>query len=181
MDKTSIWKMKSKTGFSLLELVIVIIIISFLVTVAIAHLMRLQADAEQVVMESTLGVLRSAIGMKVAEHIVRYDLKGLGKYTHVNPIQLLAEMPNNYLGELKHAEPQHLETGHWYYDTTNVALVYLVRNTDRFKGGLKDPARARFRIGVVYQDINKNGFFDKKIDRIEGLRLSPLEAYTWTD
>jgi hypothetical protein len=59
--------------------------------------------------------------------------------------------------------------------------VYLVRNKQFFSSALNGPVRARFAIQLVYADANGNGVFDRGIDRIEGLRLSALEPYRWTN
>jgi prepilin-type N-terminal cleavage/methylation domain-containing protein len=171
---------RSGKGFSLLELVVVIVIISILLVVAISRLLAVQVDAERVTMESVAGVLRSAIGMKVAESIVKSKVADLRAYEGGNPMDLLAEVPRNYLGELDGVDPASLETGNWYFDKQAKTLVYLVRNKGFFTGGLPNPPRARFAMRLVYSDRNGNGRFDQGKDEIQGLRLSPVEAYSWS-
>ncbi len=167
-------------GFSLFELLVVIIIISILMVIAIQRLLALQVDAERVVMESVVGALRSALGIKVAETFVRQGSASLATLESSNPMNLLAEVPANYLGELDSSmDPALLERGNWYFDTGNRNLVYLVNNSGYFSGGMPDPARARFAIRIVYSDKNGNGIYDAGTDIIEGLRLAPLEPYRW--
>lgn len=166
-------------GFSLLELVVVIIIISILMVLAIQRLLSLQVDAERVVMESVVGALRSAIGIKVAEKIVRQNIGDLATLENGNPMNLLAETPSNYIGELTGADPLTLVPGSWYFDSDNHVLVYIVDNIGYFSGGMTDPSRARFRMRLVYTDKNNNGSYDSGVDSIEGLRLAPLESYRW--
>ncbi len=167
-------------GFSLLELVIVIVIISVLLVLAISRLMALMVDAERVTMESVAGVLRSAIGMKVAQSIVKSKVSELPAFEGSNPMALLAETPPNYLGELDGADPARIEDGSWYYDKRDKTLVYLVRNKGFFIGGQPSPPGARFAVRLVYSDKNGNGVFDQGRDVIEGLRLSPVEKYSWS-
>ncbi len=167
-------------GFSLLELVVVIVIISFLLVIAISRLLALQVDAERVAMETVAGTLRSAIGIKVATNIVRQDIRGLGSLEGSNPMDRLAELPSNYLGELEGPDPKTLEDGNWYFDERGRTLVYLVRNKAFFQGGLPDPPRARFAIRLVYTDRNGNGRYDQGVDDVEGVRLAVLEPYQWT-
>lgn len=167
-------------GFSLIELLVVIIIISILMVLAIQRLLALQVDAERVVMESTVGALRSAIGIKVAEKIVRQKINDLAALEDSNPMNLLAEVPRNYLGEIGgETDPYTLEKGSWYFDTTARTLVYLVDNTGYFSGGVEDPPRARFKVRLVYTDANGNGVFDAGIDSLEGVRLAVQEPYKW--
>lgn len=170
----------SHRGFSLLELVIVIVIISVLLVMAISRLLALQVDAERVTMETVAGTLRSAIGIKVAETIVNMKVADLQDRVGSNPMDLLAETPHNYLGERDGVDPATLEDGNWYFDRQAKVLVYLVRNKGFFSGGLPNPPRARFALRLVYSDKNGNGVFDPGVDAIEGLRLSPVETYSWS-
>lgn len=167
-------------GFSLLELVIVIVIISVLMVLAVSRLLALQVDAERVTMEMVAGTLRSAIGMKVAESIVKSKVADLHSMEASNPMALLAETPTNYLGEVDDVDPRSLEAGNWYFDKRERVLVYLVRHRAFFTGGQADPLRARFALKVVYSDRNGNGVFDQGVDRVEGLRLGPVEKYFWS-
>ena len=167
-------------GFSLLELVVVIVIISVLLVMAISRLLALQIDAERVTMETVAGVLRSSLGMKVAESIVKGKVAELRGFEGSNPMALLAEVPRNYLGELDGVDPAKLEDDNWYYDKRAKTLVYLVRNKGFFTGGLPNPPRARFAVSLVYSDKNGNGAFDAGVDAIEGLRLSVVEPYSWS-
>lgn len=166
-------------GFSLLELVVVVVLIAFLMVIAIARLLALQAEAERVAMETVLGTLRSALGMKVAESIVRHQLSGLAAFEASNPMDQLAELPTNYLGEIERPDPNRLEDGTWYFDRSDRTLVYLVRNKAHFSGGAANPPRARFAIRLLYGDKNRNGRFDAGVDSVEGLRLGPVEPYKW--
>ena len=168
-------------GFSLLELVAVIVVISFLLVIAISRLLALQVDAERVVMQTVLGTLRSAIGMKVAESIVRSEVSGLPALVGSNPMDRLAELPGNYLGELKNVDPAQQKAGNWYFDSAARTLVYVVRNKGYFTGGSPGTPRARFAIELVFADRNSDGRFDRRVDSIQGLRLSALEPYRWTN
>lgn len=171
---------EANAGFSLLELVVVIVIISVLLVLAISRLLALQVDAERVTMEMVAGTLRSSIGMKVAESIVKSRVSDLKIFEGSNPMDLLAEVPRNYLGEKDDVDPWKLEDGNWYFDKRDKALVYLVRNKGFFEGGASNPPRARFAVRLVYSDRNGNGIFDREIDTVEGLRLSPVEPYSWS-
>ncbi len=166
-------------GFSLFELLVVIVIVSILMVIAISRLLALQVDAERVVMESTIGALRSALGIKVAESIVKQKVSALPAYEGSNPMNLLAEVPGNYLGEMEGTDSYTLEKGSWYFDKPARTLVYIVDNTGYFSGGMDNPPRARFKIRLVYTDADGNGVFDNGVDPIEGLQLAVLESYKW--
>jgi len=172
---------RRQCGFSLLELVIVIVIVSVLLVVAVDKLLALQVDAERVAMEQVAGVVRSGLGIKVAESIVRNDMRAIAALEGSNPMDRLAQLPVNYLGELEASDVGSQKDGNWYFDTRERVLVYLVRNKSFFQGGVGDPPRARFAIRVVYTDRNSNGRYDHGVDSLEGVRLAVLEPYRWTN
>lgn len=171
--------MTAQRGFSLLELIVVIIVISLLLVVAIDRLIGLQEKAERAAMQNVIGTLKSAIGIKVADHIVKHKVRQLHRLVGSNPMDQLAELPKNYLGVLQQPDANTLEDGNWYFDAGQGVLIYLVRHREYFKGGKDKPPRIRFRIRPVYTDLNRDGRFSPGRDRIEGLRLVPIDDYRW--
>ncbi len=173
-------RLDKNRGFSLLELVIVVIVIGLLLTFGVDRLLALRVEAERAAMESTLGALRSALGLKVAENIVKKKVAALPALAGSNPMDRLSEKPKNYLGELTAPDPGTIEGGVWYFDTGNGTLVYRVSNSAHFSSSLPGPARARFTIQLDFEDVNSDGRFDPAIDKIGGLRLQEVEPYRWT-
>jgi general secretion pathway protein G len=163
-------------GFTLLELVVVICLIAILFTVAANRLWHVQVAAEQAAMDMMLGNLRSALGIKVAELFTRGDLAGLRALEGSNPMRLMAETPENYLGELS-GEPG--RRGSWRFSPRDGVLIYRARNEAYFQGTGGGP-EARFRVRVLYEDRNRNGRFDPGRDSINGVRLAALGPYRWT-
>ena len=160
----------SDRGFSLLELTIVIAAIALLATLGLQRLWGLTVEAERVAMEQVLSGLRSAIGMNVANQLVRNDFQRLRALEAGNPMEQLAETPSNYLGALANPDPVQIEAGRWYFDSGNRTLVYRVRNAGSFISTLPGPARARFKLEVVYGEGGAP----------RGARLVAVESYAWT-
>ncbi|WP_293174985.1 prepilin-type N-terminal cleavage/methylation domain-containing protein [Oceanithermus sp.] len=168
------------TGFSLLELVVVVALIAILWFVAIDRMLQLRIDAERVAMLQVLGGLRSALGLEVAERVVRRGLASVTELQGANPMDLLAERPHNYLGELDGPDPAQVPPGSWYFDTRTRTLVYRVRYPEAFEGGpAEGPPRARFRVEVVWRDRDGDGRLDPRVDAVGGVRLAPVEPYRW--
>ena len=170
---------RGNRGFSLLELVVVVILVAVMAGLALGRLLAVQADAERVSMETVVGTLRSALGMKVAQSIVRGDMRELAGLEGSNPMDQLAEMPNNYRGVLEQVDAAPLEDGSWYFDKTSRELLYVVRNKAHFSAVGTNLPRARFVVRLVYADRDGNGRYDHGVDRLEGLRLAPVEPYKW--
>jgi general secretion pathway protein G len=169
-------RLSATGGFTLLELVVVVCLVAILFTVAANRLWYLQIAAEQAAMDMVLGNLRSALGMEVAQSFARGNQAGLRALEGSNPMRLLAETPENYLGEIA-GEPA--RRGSWRFRPADGVLVYRVKNEAYFRGaggGLE----ARFRLRLVYEDKNRNGRFDSGRDDVLGVRLVALEPYAWT-
>ena len=167
-------------GFSLLELVVVIGIISVLLGVGIRKFDGIQANAERTALENVLGALKSATGIKVASYLAKGDSAGLRSLAGSNPMDRLAEKPKNYLGAFAGIDPATVEGGKWYFDTARQVLVYRVKFHDRFQSSLGEPARAQFAVKLMYTDTNRNGRLDGN-EEMEGVQVAALEPYTWTD
>ena len=168
---------QQQEGFSLLELVVVIIIISVLLAIAIDRLMKLQVVAERAAMETVIGHLQSAIGLTISEHIAKDRIPELNNYIDSNPMALLADTPVNYQGSFAQP-PKYLETGSWWYDTNSRTLVYHVGNPQNFLSEGPENGLAKFKIRPVYDDNNHNGRFERG-DTLVGLKLTPLARYRW--
>jgi len=163
-------------GFTFLELAVVITIISVLGFFALNYYYKLLVDVERTSMEHDLGVMRSAISLQVAGHYVAGNMAGLEKLAGSNPMDLLSEKPNNYLGVISHYKIEDIEKGSWFYDGKEQTLIYLVRNQLYFETELAAPARARFKIYPVYSDRAKGG---EETKYISGLTLQELATYRW--
>ena len=166
------------SGFSLLELVVVIVLVSVLLAVAVERLLLMKARAESAAMDQVVGSLRSAMTIRIAELLARNRPSEIAAMVGSNPMLRLAEPPSNYLGELFGPDPATLQPGNWYFDTREHVLMYLVDSSDYFESPL-DPPRARFAIQPVFEDTNGNGRYDAGIDLLQGLRLAVLGRYDW--
>ena len=168
-------RLAGNKGYTFLELLIVIAIISILIAVALDRYSKLLVDVERTSMEHDLGVMRSAIGLQMAEHFLTDNMDGLKLLVNSNPMDLLAEQPKNYVGAVSHRDTAEIEDGNWYYDSDINALIYLVINDRYFISEIK-PAQARFKIYPVYSE-KKQG---RKIKTYQsGLSLRSIEPYRW--
>lgn len=161
---------RASRGFSLLELLIVIVIVSVLVVVAVERLLVLRYEAERTMVASVIGAMRSGLYVEFAGAAAGGGLKGLQSAAGSNPMLRLAERPDTYAGEYFGADPKLFEPGSWYFDTRDRAIVYVVRFPEQFVTSLEGPARLRLAVQADY---------DPGRDAVRGLRLEPLEPYHW--
>jgi prepilin-type N-terminal cleavage/methylation domain-containing protein len=170
---------RGERGISLLEMLIAIVIISVLLVVAVERLLALRFEAERSTVQSVIGALRSALYVEFAAAAARGQLRSMDVAGGSNPMQRLAEAPENYAGEFFGADPALFEPGTWYFDTRDRALVYVVRFPQEFVTSLAGPPRLRLAVAPDYEDLDRNGRFDPGRDPVRGLRLVALEPYRW--
>ena len=168
----------SQLGFTLLEMVVVIIIISILGLFAIDRIFAIRIAAEQAAVKQIIGTMKSALGLEVARLALEGKMSTVAKLDKTNPMHLLSQKPNNYLGEKD--DSHHIsETGIWYFDKKQKVLIYNVIYKENFKTTLKGLPRIRHRIKLVYNDRNRNKRYDHNYDSIAGLDLFPIEKFSW--
>ena len=171
--------MRARRGFSLLELLIVIVIISVLVVIAVERLLVLRYEAERTMVQSVIGAMRSGLYVEFAAAAAGGQLKRVDGAAGSNPMLRLAERPDTYAGEYFGADPTLFEPGTWYFDTRDRAVVYVVRFPEQFVTSLAGTPRLRLAVQPDYEDLDRNGRFDPGRDPVRGLRLEPLEPYHW--
>lgn len=94
----------SQKGFTLLEMVIVIILISFLGLIILDRVWKYRVYAEEAAVTATIGNIRSALGLEVAKLAVRGQTQKISAFESTNPMILLAQAPHNYIGEISDSE-----------------------------------------------------------------------------
>ena len=156
----------------------VIIVISILGLFAIDRIFAIRIAAEQAAVKQLVGTIKSALGLEVARLALEGKISAVAKLDKSNPLLLLSQNPNNYIGE-KNNGNKIIKPGVWYFDKKQKTLVYNVLYTENFKTSLKGLPRIRHRIKLVYNDRNKNKRFDLRTDGIAGLDLVPVEKFSW--
>ena len=170
-----------RTGFSLLELLVAIVVVSLLAGMFIKNSAQFyQEQAEKVAMEQTLGVIRSALHLKMASLIAKNRTAEIPLLAERNPMEWLAEKPKNYMGEYYAPEPEDVVSGHWYFDLRKRYLIYSVQNAAHFRLVSGDLKQIHFQVKLVKNsDVSLKKNKDLEGSEIEGVVLEPVVPYTW--
>ena len=167
------------SGFTLIELVVVMVIVGLLSTMAVPKFINLTEKAEAASVKSVLGSIRSGLSLRVASSLADgdniSDLVFNGN-TPLNPINdLLAEKPNSYLGVLT-ANPAASETGKWWDRNVNATdhwMMYKLKNTSLITGGWSSAGtNIIHRIDEIVEGGDTIGLF---------LDTTASFDYTWND
>ncbi len=166
-------------GFTLLELVVVIAIISILVTVALDRLLPLIDEAERVAVLRVEGQLRSTLVMEAAKRVVRGESARISELEGSNPVNFLLEPPKNYVGELETTETAGAPARHWYFDASSRRLVYRLGEAFGFRRVEETPENPAFAVRVAFTDADANGIFEPRRDEFYGVRLERVAGIDW--
>jgi len=161
-------------GFTLIELIIVICIVALCAALLLERLRFYQEAAEKAAMEYNVGVVKSALQLRVAALLVRGEERKIESLARVNPIDWLMEPPPGYRGEFRAPQPV-VPRGSWYFDATRNELVY-VPNLDAHLEHLADGSkRLRFRVRLDFDPTEPDS--GRKL--IAAMRVEPVTPYTW--
>ncbi len=166
-------------GFTLLELMVVACVVAVLATVLLNRVRFYQKMAEKAAVEQTVGVLQSALQLRVAALIVSNRLSEVDDLVQQNPMLWLAQKPNNYAGEYFDQLPEGDVSGRWYFDLKERNLVYFVHS-----GAKKDKDAAlpqlRFKTNLVLA-ASSFPVAERPVSgkAIEGVVLEQIVPYVW--
>jgi prepilin-type N-terminal cleavage/methylation domain-containing protein len=104
-------------GFTLFEVIVIIIIVGLLAAIAILKYISLTKATEQANVESVIGSLRSALGLYSANQIV-----SMQPITAHNPFDDLSVKPPNYVGAFGDVDLSNCPSGSWAYQSGDPGL-----------------------------------------------------------
>lgn len=165
-------------GFTLLELMVVACVVAVLATVLLNRMRFYQKMAEKTAVEQTVGVLQSALQLRVASLIVNNRLDEASELVQQNPMLWLAQKPNNYGGEYFDQLPEGDVSGRWYFDLKERTLVYFVHNAAKGEEGALSQLRFKTNLLLAARSfpVAERPVSGKAI---EGVVLEQIVPYVW--
>jgi prepilin-type N-terminal cleavage/methylation domain-containing protein len=164
-------------GFTLLELMVVACIVAVLATVLLNRVRFYQKMAEKTAVEQTVAVMQSALQLRVASLIVSNRLDAAVDLAQQNPMQWLAQKPNNYAGEYFDQLPEEDVSGRWYFDLKERNLVYFVRSAVKEKDA--ELPQLRFKTNLLLAASSFPVAERPAGKAIEGVVLEQIVPYVW--
>jgi prepilin-type N-terminal cleavage/methylation domain-containing protein len=168
-------------GFSLLELVVVVIAVAILAGAALERLLPLIGRAQRAAFLQVRGELQSALLLEAAERITSGRAHTLPELAAGNPMALLLQPPANYVGVLPWADPAEVPRASWFFDAHDGHLGYRVGRHTRFEAVNGPPDLIELEVAFAFEDRDGDGVFDAAGDEFDGLRLEPVHDYKWPD
>ena len=167
--------LQKQHGFTLFELIVVILLVGVFMSFAIDRMLRIQIDAERVSVQQTIAALKSAIILQVAEMVVNKGINSIAALENTNPMNYLQELPYNYSGLKSDREVANYPLASWYYDSQQDILVYKVKNTNYFASSLPGTSRIRLKVVAIYSE--EAGHNDN--NAVRGMSIKSMDDYFW--
>ena len=164
-------------GFTLIELIVVVAVVGMLATIALDRLIWFQGQAEKANMEYTASMIKSGLWMSAASLMMAERSEEIANLAKRNPIDLLAQKPENYLGALDGTNLAVLQRGKWFYDTKQQQVIYVVDQRYNFKPEVANDFAVRYAAKVIYGEMELTQ--GNKTPYIAGITLVPLSKYKW--
>ena len=143
------------SGFTLVELLVVISVVALLFGVALDRLLRYRELAERTAVEQNLAAINVALTAKFAALIAAGRGDAIAGEAGANPVNLLARPPENYLGELYSPPPDSLAPRSWHFDRQSGDLVYMPGRT-RYLAAQEQENGLRFRVVLTQPSSSRD-------------------------
>lgn len=166
------------SGFTLIELIVVTIIIVIVMGVMLNRFTYYQEQAEKAAMENMAGALQSALTLQVGQVLTRGRMSDLAALAEDNPMNWLQQKPHNYAGEFYALTPRAVDSGNWVFDLKSRELVYVLHNSKYFKPGKEGYKWIRFHVVVNYEASLLPSLRDEPA-QFTGALFRPVEPYSW--
>ena len=170
---------KKALGFTLIELIVTVSIVAILATAALDRLFWYQGQAEKANMDYTANMIKSGLWMSAASLMMANKSAEIPALAKQNPINLLAQKPENYLGEIDSSQIKSLKLkeGNWFFKPSENQMIYIVKHRHNFIPATADDYTVKYEMKLLYAEMEVTA--GHKVSYIAGVTLVPLSRYVW--
>ncbi|MBI5658353.1 MAG: prepilin-type N-terminal cleavage/methylation domain-containing protein [Nitrosomonadales bacterium] len=166
-------------GFTLIELVIVIVIVAILAGTLLNRVWFYQEQAEKAAMVEVAGAIQTALVLKYGRLMARGTEAEATALATDNPMNWLAKQPANYSGEYYDPTPRSVAPGNWMFDLKTRELVYVVGRAEYFVADKGGQRWIRYRVNLLHEPARETT--GRNSGGLAGVLFEPVEPYRWFD
>jgi type II secretory pathway pseudopilin PulG len=155
---------RKESGFSLLELVVVIALFFVFAGVLLERMLFYEAYVERVHFDLTTRQMQSALRMRVAELMINKQAVDYGRIAAENPMDWLEKKPSGYVESLDGNNAGNLSDGEWGFDSTRHQVLYRPRLDGEFDGLLGNQGLVRLGLFFRYTAQGSRNGLDLRVE-----------------
>lgn len=192
-----------QAGLTLFELVVFILVVSIIFAYGFNRFREYPGAAERANFLAVTAQLKAGVNLRMMNAIASGDFSTARELEGSNPMDLMLEVPRNYVGSFAIVDEGSMPRRTWYFDEQAGELVYLANDSTQLyelrEGGRRVPSDdVRLRINNVYEQDVRNGNGARRQEngtsavspedgesdaprgrRWQGLRLEAVQPYSW--
>ena len=168
---------RGSSGFTLLELIVVVCVVSVMAGILLNRMQLYQEAAEKAGMQQTAAAIKSALQMRVAAYLISGRDNQIEHLLVENPVAWLQEKPAEYAGEFHADAYTRVAPGSWYFDRAQHEFVYVVRLGAHFKAGADGRKWVRYRVKIEYDEMPDRNGTPRRV--LSAVNFLPVQPYTW--
>lgn len=168
-------------GFSLLELVLVVIVLGALIAVLSNRFLMFEEAAEKANVELEISTLKNALRVRMANLLIEGRTEEYVQLARQNPMDWLEVKPANYGGTLPLPSDTMPVPGNWYFEPASATLVYVARHNEHFAPDSRGLKEIRLRT-VSHPHVEQRGGSSAESGQAAGsLSMELVEKYSWLE
>lgn len=169
---------RSQRGLTLLEFTLFAIIMAALVVFALQRIAAVRVYMERAAVEYSVARMRELLALRFAELVAQGRLQELPTLDGANPLAD-ADVVTDYGGVRRLPPAGQREPGQWYFDAAIGNVVYVPRYPEALAWPEGEPRVMRWRARPDWEDVDADGEFDRRVDRVSGMELVRLDGARW--
>jgi general secretion pathway protein G len=146
---------KNYSGFTLFEFAISASVLALLAAVLLSRLLYYQEQAELVAVKHVVATVRTALHVRASDVASREGQRGLQRLLEDNPFNLLANKPDNYLGEYYSPDVKKMPSGNWVFDRRDKCLIYLLSGHKTFSTEASNLLKFKVEFAELQTEVAK--------------------------
>ncbi len=166
-------------GFTLLELVISLMVITILYAVLSTRLGTVAESAERAAMYGMLGQVQQQINLQLASFYIQGSPDKANSLLNENPFSRISSSkvfssPKQYAGEIDGGADPVLAEGRWYYDRRSKQLVYRVQRNKHLKIEGAEQRNLRFVL-----KLNGDAADNQSKSAVYSIKIQAVKPFVW--
>ncbi len=169
-----------QSGFTLFELIVVIVIISVLAATFLNRVLYYQEQAEKTAMVGVAAAIQTALILQYGRMMIHGQEAEAPTLAVENPMNWLQKKPENYAGEFYAPTPASVHAGNWIFDLKSRELIYIPSMTGHLAPGRDGYKWVRYKVILEYDSAHTPAGRTDESRSFAGVLFDQVEPNLWS-